>query len=380
MEVVTETDEWLALEGEWNDLVDHSSGQSVFMRHEWLTAWWECFSRGRALRVLLVRGDGGELVGAAAFYITRVRLAGVRPIRCLQFVGSHSEACSDYLDILYREGCAEAVLAAVLEHLAGNRRAHPLLDLSDIASESPTLEALPRLAEGRGMIVERSEACVCPRLSLPDRWDAYLASLSKKRRFNVRYYTRQCLDKAPGVVSYHRDPADVLAALDDIVRLHREMWQARKIPGHFADAPMVAFHRRAAEKMARKGLVAVVTLGLDGKCIGGVYGFVYGDAFYYYNSGFDPERAQLSLGTVMVGLAIRDAIERGKKYFDFLRGESDYKYAWTDQRNLTMNLRVGYCGPVTRWLIRRAAQWQRFRRRMGRVLPAPVTRWLRRFM
>jgi len=59
LEVVTETDEWLALEGEWNDLVDHSSGQSVFMRHEWLTAWWECFSRGWALRVLLVRGDGG---------------------------------------------------------------------------------------------------------------------------------------------------------------------------------------------------------------------------------------------------------------------------------------------------------------------------------
>ncbi len=45
-----------------------------------------------------------------------------------------------------------------------------------------------------------------------------------------------------------------------------------------------------------------------------------------YNSGFHPDRAALSPGVVLLGHLIRDAIERGKTCFDFLRGEERYKY------------------------------------------------------
>jgi CelD/BcsL family acetyltransferase involved in cellulose biosynthesis len=45
-----------------------------------------------------------------------------------------------------------------------------------------------------------------------------------------------------------------------------------------------------------------------------------------YNSGFRPERAALSPGLVLLTHVVRDAIERGKRRFDFLRGEERYKY------------------------------------------------------
>ena len=45
-----------------------------------------------------------------------------------------------------------------------------------------------------------------------------------------------------------------------------------------------------------------------------------------YNSGFDPERAALSPGVVLIAHTIRDAIVRGRRRFDFLRGEERYKY------------------------------------------------------
>ena len=45
-----------------------------------------------------------------------------------------------------------------------------------------------------------------------------------------------------------------------------------------------------------------------------------------YNSGFRPEAAALSPGLILLAHIIRDAIERGQRRFDFLRGEERYKY------------------------------------------------------
>ena len=45
-----------------------------------------------------------------------------------------------------------------------------------------------------------------------------------------------------------------------------------------------------------------------------------------YNSGFDPAHAALSPGLVLLARVVRDAIERGMRRFDFLRGEERYKY------------------------------------------------------
>jgi CelD/BcsL family acetyltransferase involved in cellulose biosynthesis len=50
-----------------------------------------------------------------------------------------------------------------------------------------------------------------------------------------------------------------------------------------------------------------------------------------YNSGFHPERAPLAPGLVLLGHVLRDAIERGKRRFDFLRGEERYKYEFGPQ-------------------------------------------------
>jgi CelD/BcsL family acetyltransferase involved in cellulose biosynthesis len=45
-----------------------------------------------------------------------------------------------------------------------------------------------------------------------------------------------------------------------------------------------------------------------------------------YNSGFHPDHAALSPGLVLLAALVRDAIARGKRRFDFLRGEERYKY------------------------------------------------------
>ena len=58
------------------------------------------------------------------------------------------------------------------------------------------------------------------------------------------------------------------------------------------------------------------------------YGFFANGIAYAYLSGFDPDRAELSPGTQIVGHAIEEAVREGVREFHFLRGGEAYKYAW----------------------------------------------------
>ena len=67
---------------------------------------------------------------------------------------------------------------------------------------------------------------------------------------------------------------------------------------------------------------------LNRQVIAVLYAFAGGKSTYYYLSGFDPAFDKLSPGTLIVGHAIEEAIAEGHRWFDFMRGQENYKYAW----------------------------------------------------
>ena len=60
-----------------------------------------------------------------------------------------------------------------------------------------------------------------------------------------------------------------------------------------------------------------------------------------YNSGFHPDRAALAPGLVLLVHVIEDAILRGKRRFDFLRGEERYKYEFGPTPEEVFSVRIG---------------------------------------
>ena len=107
------------------------------------------------------------------------------------------------------------------------------------------------------------------------------------------------------------------------VTLHR---RSREGKAKFMDARMERFFRRAIVALAARGAARLAFLDTAAGPVAAFVTLEWDATVALYNSGFDPERAALSPGLILLAHVIRDAIERGRRRFDFLRGEERYKY------------------------------------------------------
>jgi CelD/BcsL family acetyltransferase involved in cellulose biosynthesis len=77
--------------------------------------------------------------------------------------------------------------------------------------------------------------------------------------------------------------------------------------------------------MAQLGLLKLFFMEIDGRPVATSLCFDYARTRLLYNSGYDPELSYYSVGLLLHAMCVKDAIEQGIEYFDFLRGPEPYK-------------------------------------------------------
>jgi CelD/BcsL family acetyltransferase involved in cellulose biosynthesis len=316
-------------------------------------AWWDAYSaNAHEETVVIVAGDAPDAEAVAivplmhrheveptdALTHTKMRhgaaleLTPVPPTDTAVFFGASYHA--DYATILAAPGDLPAVADVIVSHLADTtgRRPWDVVDLRRLRCGDPAADALAtafgarEIAEGWTLNVERED--VCPVVSLPEGTDleAYLATLGKKERHEIRRKVR----RAEAVGEIHL--ADSTAPLDDLeafVELHQKRWGA---DGLFPDTPGGAqsrvFFRRLFELHGPDGPLRLTFLTVGGRRIAAGIHIETADGYLYYNAGVDPDARDLSPGVVMVYAYVARAIAAGKRRLDFLRGDEPYKYDW----------------------------------------------------
>ena len=352
------------LETEWRQLASVCPTATVFQTFEWNAAWWRWFGRlpGRRLRVVTFRGEDGALVGLAPL-MTSFWYATA--LRRLSFLGTGT---SDYLDVLAASGWEEAVAEALygyLEHVGGWQ----IADFQQLREGGFLRDHAP--AETGRLFALTVPGEPCPYLALPPTWDMLLQGLGKKTRANVGYYDRalrKVYEVECGPVS---DPADLDDELTHLFDLHQRRWNQRWLPGVFGGRRVQAFHRDAARRLLERGWLRLFSLRLDGVTKASLYCFAYGDRTCYYQGGFEPTLARLSLGTVLTARAMGTAIDEGRAVFDFLRGDEPYKAKWTGSAQINARRLVTRTGTPFGPLARHAQRWEDTVERRGKA-------WMRR--
>jgi CelD/BcsL family acetyltransferase involved in cellulose biosynthesis len=327
--IVERTEDWAGTgldAAGWDALVARSRRPTPFARWAFQTLWARRFAPG-PLDLHVVRDSAGECVGVLPLY-TEPGADG--PVARL--VGGVDVA--DYLDLVAAAGREEEAWKALLPVLAAGPAR--ILDLRPVPADSPTAALLPALAGASGLACQVAREDRCPVVELPASWEAYLAGLDGKDRHELRRKLRRAEAGAPEV-AVARDPDAVAAAMDDFLALHR---RSKVGKARFMDERMEGFFRELAPPLAASGALAVWRLRLAGRPAAALLCFEYDGEVGLYNSGFDPEARALSPGVVVIARSIEDAIARGFRRYDFLRGEEPYKYGFgaaaTDVLRLTL--------------------------------------------
>ena len=293
----------------WSALVGGARLRSPFLSWTWQREWVKTFAASRRLDIRCVEDDDGRLVAVLPLYECDIDVWAL--------VGGAD--ISDYLDLIALAGRETDAWAALLQSRAASPAAW---DLHAVPAQSPTVTALPALDAGVTVIATVEERC--PVLALPDTWDRYLAGLTAKHRHELTRKIRRLEREATDTrVTCLRLPSEIATRMGDFLDLHR---RSRAGKARFMDTRMEAFFRRATAKLAEAGAVRLWFLDTASGPLAAFITLEWDDTVGLYNSGFHPDAAALSPGLVLLARLVEDAIVRGKRRFDFLRGEERYKY------------------------------------------------------
>lgn len=145
----------------------------------------------------------------------------------------------------------------------------------------------------------------------------YLEGLSKKQRHEVRRKERRFTELI-GVpeleVCTDREPA-----MDRFVGIHR-LSDGEK--GRFLTPDMEEFFRRLYTSPGWE----IAELSAGGSVAASLFGYKERDAYYLYNSAYDPEYREASPGVVALYKLIEHLVSSGCRRIDLLKGDEIYKF------------------------------------------------------
>lgn len=323
------------LKSVWADLHRRSRTATLYNTAQWAQVWWRHFGKPGSLRLFLVRDEDDAPIGLAPMALTTDEEG--EPV--LRYLGGVD--VSDYLDALAVAGREQEVAAGLLAGWAdvpctGARR----VDLRAVPHVSPLREAFSRLAPGAGFKVQVERDDVCPVITLPETWEAYLAQLDGKQRRELRRKVRKAGHEV--LVSWYQvrngPPSGLDEAMETFFDLH-----ARSDPtkAAFMTPRMRAFFRDVAQIAAQEGWLALSVLLVNGQPAASYLTFDYDNQILLYNSGHDPTLVpEMSPGWVLLAYGIEHAISLGRRRFDFLRGDEEYKFRFGGQAEPVWRLQL----------------------------------------
>jgi CelD/BcsL family acetyltransferase involved in cellulose biosynthesis len=355
--LITNRTEIDALVPHWHDLLSRSAADVPFLSPDWLLPWWTVFGPQDGRRPMLYTlHDGGRLIALAPLLLrTHWHSCGV-PFRRLELWGSGEpeadEICTDYLNLIVesgREAEAAKAFAAELDRRPWDDFVVPLMDGS-----GPMPELLAAAFRQRGFVASVEQTAEAPFVRLRGDWEAYLTDLGGRGRYLVRRSVRDFEAWAAGTGHLHeaRTEAELAEGAAILHQLHAERWEG----GAFRSPHFLRFHDLAMRTLLRRGALRLRWLTVRGEPVAALYDVVWGGREFFYQCGrrLDVPKG-VRPGTVLLALAIRQAIEAGRSEFDLLSDATRYKRELAPSLRPVVQLRV--VRPGLRERLRQALEW-----------------------
>jgi len=332
VKIIQTDEEFAALEPVWDELFNANANHTPYQSWQWTAVWWRHFGTPGELRVLVAEEDG-KVIGIAPLRLKR-RLHGFR----FRHMAVISGKRADYLDFLVRPGYETAFFRQVMDALNSSAESR-FFEIRDLRECSSNASALVTQALRGSRILSLKVTQTCVAVPLPQSWEAFLGTVSKRTRMDIGYDRRLLKRSFATELKIYTTLPDVLTGLDDLIAVHRSRWRREQGAADFDDQKIVAFEREVCEQFAAAGGYRLYVLYANRKPAAALSGVERDDVYYAQVFTHSPEFHKYSVGNVLMGMAIEDCIQRGCKVLDLTRGEEPYKFRWNGQPTRNLQLR-----------------------------------------
>jgi len=332
VKIVDREEDFFLLQHQWNLLIKECERKSLFLCWEWMYTWWEKHSQREKesyLFIITVYDSKEHLIGLLPLWKRKLKWLKFLPYTIIQILGTKFES-SDYLTLLVREVDKERVVKAIFQFLEKYFKEIDIFQLSNVLAEDPFVNYLKEFAKDKKLYFLIEHFRVCPYINLPATFDNYILSLKRKMRYNLRSRSKKLFNQYQVEVEIVDNPTQVDEAIDDIFKLHHERWKQKKEKSIFDISWRKEFHKQISNLFSKEGILKIFFLKINSVREACLYCFEYNNTLMDYQTGFNPKWKKYGLGVILISHAIKYAIEKELSVFDFMRGEEEFKFEWTN--------------------------------------------------
>ncbi|QUM81044.1 GNAT family N-acetyltransferase [Moritella sp. 5] len=335
--VIKEWSEFEALKPDWQNLLEQSDANHIFLNWEWIDCWRK--SQSTVINpLIIVIQNSQQILAIAPFYIQEYRLANLITYQSLRFVGDQNSG-SEYSNFIVKaERCLElkSMLWAYL--LSPDIKLYwDFIWFTNVASwtagGTTLLESLATV---------KPLNCNCrsvefAQVALRDLTTEILPSLSKNLRMSIRKTHRRLDNIGPWQVEISHKRDDIGKHLEKLFTLHNKHWQYLGL-GSFQRRPeLVDFYRDFVPLALQKGWLRLLRLESEGEIQAMQLGYVYNNQFLSIQEGYNPDYLS-GIGQVLRYFSYRRCKEEGVCCYDFLGVYTDHKRRWLAEKKHGENL------------------------------------------
>ena len=310
----------------WRQLTDNPMGSP-----DWLLPWWEHYATQKDQLQLVCFFDQEELVAVTPLYLEN----GAH----FKLLGS-GKVCSDHSELfIANDHWRPFVSALFLDWLNSSDAPNwHSLQLEAIDALGPSSQLVLQWKDSVSVHQESGDS-ICS-IPLPNSWDEYLSSLSKNHRKRVRRWTRQHLDTNQVEPRCTGAGWDFEEAFECLIQLHNLRRKDLTETGAFESSQFRDFHKEALSRLGARGQAVICGIFVEDKPVAIEYELINDDTVFAYQSGADMDAELSSPGSISILVRLKLALGYGKKTYDLMRGDEDYKQHWGAQCVSTSNVMV----------------------------------------
>lgn len=335
IDVIRNIEHLASLQEAWNQAVENSIFDSVFVTHEWFYSWAKNFITNDNMYIV-VASDGDMLLGIMPLLLEQYR----RGIWTKTILRSMSNLQTYKYNFVVRREGSNTILTNMFNYI--NHQLPWTTILLDFVPGAVLNVSLLKQLQGKCFYRIHTETHMqSPYVKIEGSWEEYLTSRGKHVKKNWAHFEHKLDHEGTAEVIDITGGPDLDQQIISAFDIEKSSWKGAQ---HTAIADSNAesgFYLDLGKSMSKCGKFRLHFLCLNSTKIAFDYCLIHKNHFNVLKTGYNPAYAKDSPGRVLHKKILRNLFQHGTfKVYDLLGTNDAWKAEWTTEAQTLLHIRI----------------------------------------